>query len=209
MRVAVICDDRWHPAAVIRAGLQALEDKYTFDFVENASDWSAEWMGSYPVTLFAKANNVSATDETPWMTPAIAEAFRAYVAQGNGLLAIHSGTAGYADQPVLRALLGGVFTSHPAQCAVTIVPRPDHVLVACIEPWTVHDEHYFMLFDDHEADVFMTTSSTNGDQPGAWTRTEGAGRVCVLTPGHNLDVWLTPSFEKVIRNSLAFVGNRD
>ena len=52
-----------------------------------------------------------------------------------------------------------------------------------------------MLLDDTEADVFMTATSEHGTQPGGWTRTEGAGRVCMLTPGHNVEVWLHPSYQ--------------
>jgi type 1 glutamine amidotransferase len=50
--------------------------------------------------------------------------------------------------------------------------------------------------------VFLTTTSEHGTQPGGWTRTEGEGRVCVLTPGHNLEVWLQPSFQALLLNTL-------
>jgi type 1 glutamine amidotransferase len=59
-----------------------------------------------------------------------------------------------------------------------------------------------MVLDDGEADVFMTTTSEHGTQPGGWTRLEGEGRVCVLTPGHNVEVWLHPSFQALLRNAL-------
>ncbi len=51
-----------------------------------------------------------------------------------------------------------------------------------------------MAMDDPQADVFVTTVSEHGEQPGAWRRVEGSGRVAVLTPGHNLEVWLHPFF---------------
>jgi type 1 glutamine amidotransferase len=50
--------------------------------------------------------------------------------------------------------------------------------------------------------VFMTTSSEHGTQPAGWTRTEGEGRVCVLSPGHNAEVWLHPSFQALLRSAL-------
>jgi type 1 glutamine amidotransferase len=59
-----------------------------------------------------------------------------------------------------------------------------------------------MEVDDREADVFLTTVSEHGTQPGGWTRTAGAGRVCMLTPGHNVEVWLHPSYQVVVENSL-------
>ncbi len=203
MRTLVLCDDYWHPARLPRAGLAPLVDAgFTFDWIEHAGEWSAERMADYPVVLLTKANNVSAADQTPWVTDEVQTAFRDYVRRGNGLLVIHSGSAGYRDVAGLRALLGGVFASHPPQCPVAVVPREGHRLTVGSAPFTLVDEHYQMDFDDPQADVFLTTSSQHGDQPGGWTRAEGAGRVCVLTPGHNLEVWLHPSYQTLIRNAL-------
>ena len=206
MRVLVICDDRWHPAATIRAGLKPLEDEHSLDWIENATDWSAARMAEYPVVLLTKSNNVSSADESPWVTPEVEEAFHSYVRGGNGLLVIHSGSAGYSDTPVLRSLLGGVFERHPPQCDVTVKPDAGHALTAGTDSFTVRDEHYLMALDDQQADVFMTTVSEHGEQPGGWTRMEGAGRVCMLTPGHNLEVWHVPAYEQLIRNALRWTG---
>ncbi len=203
MKVLVLCDDRWHPAATPRAGLAALGDcGFDFDWIENANDWSAEKMAKYQLVVLTKSNNVSAKDETRWMTPAVEAAFHDYVAKGNGLLAIHSGTADYREALVLRALLGGVFLSHPPQCLVTIAPTADHALGVGSSTFTIKDEHYFMALDDAGADVFLTSTSEHGSQPAGWTRREGKGRVCVLTPGHNLEVWLQPEYQQLILNGL-------
>jgi type 1 glutamine amidotransferase len=163
-------------------------------------------MRTYPVVILTKSNNVSAADQTDWMTNTVQDAFAAYVRRGNGLLAIHSGTAEYGQTLVLRSLLGGVFAQHPEQCPVTMTPRPGHPLSTEITPFTLKDEHYFMSMDDPQADVFLTTQSQHGEQPGGWRRVEGSGRVAVLTPGHNLEVWLHPSFQALIRNCLRWCG---
>ncbi len=207
MRILVLCDDYWHPAHTPRTGLAPLENAgFAFDWIEHAGDWSAERMAGYSLVVLTKSNNVSAADREPWVTEEVQAAFRDYVRAGNGLLAIHSGTAEYRDLPVLRGVLGGVFASHPPQCPVTVEPRPDHPLVAGSAPFTLTDEHYIMDLDDTQADVFLTTRSEHGAQPGGWTRLEGDGRVCVLTPGHNLEVWLHPSYQVLIRNALNWCG---
>jgi len=208
MKTLVLCGDHWHPAQVARAGLEPLAGtEFTFDWVEDAREWSPETLMMYPLVILTKSNNVSTTDQTGWMTDPIQAAFSDYVRKGNGLLAIHSGTAEYEQKPVLRSLLGGVFTHHPEQCLVTMSPRPGHPLSAGATPFTIKDEHYFMAMDDREVDVFMTTRSDYGEQPGAWRRMEGHGRVAVLTPGHNLEVWLHPSFQALLLNSLRWCGN--
>ena len=207
MQTLVLCDDYWHPARLPREGLGALTGvEFTFDWIENARDWSLEHMLTYPLVILTKSNNVSSTDRTGWMTDIVQAAFSDYVRKGNGLLAIHSGTADYAQMPVLRSLLGGVFTHHPAQCLVTVNPRAGHPLSAGSAPFTLKDEHYFMALDDPQADVFMMTQSEYGEQPGAWRRVEGNGRVAVLTPGHNVEVWLHPSFQALLLNSLRWCG---
>lgn len=72
----------------------------------------------------------------------------------------------------------------------------------------IKDEHYFMEIDDPQIDVFLTTSSQHGILPGGWTRTEGKGRVCVLTPGHHVEVWRHPSYQALIKNGLDWCGKR-
>ncbi len=207
MQTLVLCDDYWHPARVPREGLGALpEDEFTFDWIENAHEWSPERMAPYPLVILTKSNNVSAADQTTWMTDTVQAALADYVRQGNGLLAIHSGTAGYEQTPVLRGLLGGVFARHPKQCPVTVEPRAGYPLAAGSAPFTLKDEHYFMALDDPQAEVYMTTKSEHGEQPGAWTRAEGAGRVAVLTPGHNVEVWLHPSFQALLLNAMRWCG---
>jgi type 1 glutamine amidotransferase len=207
MQTLVLCDDYWHPARTPRAGLEPLKGHgFTFDWIENAADWSAQRMSQYPLTILTKSNNVSASDQAGWVTEAIQAAFAAYVRQGNGLLAIHSGLADWEEMLVLRGLLGGVFTEHPPKCPVTIEPQPGHPLTAGCEAFTLQDEHYHMALDDAQADVFLITRSEHGSQPGGWRRTEGAGRVGVLTPGHNLDVWLHPSFQALLLNALLWCG---
>jgi uncharacterized protein len=207
MKILVLCGDAWHPPEIPRNGLGPLAGmEFTFDYIEDARDWSAETMATYPLVILTKSDNVSVTDKTNWMTDPIQAAFSDYVQQGNGLLAIHSGTAEYEQKPVIRGLLGGVFLNHPEQCPVTVSPHPNHSLCAGVSPFTLKDEHYFMALDDLRADIFMTTISVNGEQPGGWRRNVGEGRVAVLTPGHNLDVWLHASYQAILSNCLRWCG---
>jgi uncharacterized protein len=211
MRALVFCDDRWHPASTVHEGLAPLSDDFSFDWVETAADesaWTAERLAAYPVVVLSKSNNVSASDHRGWVTERVQEAFLDYVQRGNGLFVVHSGTAGYAEMPILRGLMGGVFVEHPPQCPVTVAPLTGHPLTAGSKAFTAVDEHYFVALDDPQAEVFLTTTSEHGTQPGGWTRIESSGlgsvggRVCVLTPGHNVEVWLHPSFQTLLRNGL-------
>ncbi len=207
MRILVICDDYWHPAATVRAGLEALgEGSFDFEFQENAIAWSDEKMNQYPVVIFTKSDNISSADSELWVTDEVQQSFVDYVEKGGGLLVIHSGTAGYLEKPVIRGLMGGAFTTHPEQCPVTIEPKPGHPITGGCTPFTVIDEHYFMKFDDWGAELFLTTTSEDGTMPGGWTRTQGNGRVCVLTPAHNLQLTPQPTFQRLLMNALSWCG---
>jgi uncharacterized protein len=203
MPILVLSGDQWHNPAIARTGLTPLEQhSLTFDFIENANDWSEARMNACPLTILTKSNNISHTDYAPWVTESVEAAFLNYVRKGNSLLVIHSGSASYENHKVLRGLIGGVFLSHPEQCPVTVEAKVNHPLGDGTTPFTLKDEHYQMALDDSQAEIFLTTTSTHGTQPGGWTRTEGAGRVAVLTPGHNLDVWLHPSYQQLILNTI-------
>lgn len=206
MNVLVLCDDYWHPANTAKTGLVPLaEEGFHFDYVESAADWSAEKMAEYPVVLFAKANNVSAADRSEWMTDAVQDAFVDYVRAGGGLLVVHSGTVGYDDAPALRRLIGGVFLHHPKQCPVTVTPVMQHAVTEGVAPFTLTDEHYHMAFDaadEGDVDLFLIAESEHGMQPAGWARAEDDGRACTLTPGHNVEVWLNASYQRMLRNAM-------
>lgn len=202
MRILVMYGDFYHPGEAARAGLNQLAKAgFDFDWLEDAAEWSAETMFKYPLVLMTKSDHTTPADKTPWMTPAVEQAFQEYVRRGNGLLAVHSGSAGYAHAKIYRQLLGGVFDHHPAQCDVTAEPRSDHPLTAELKPFAFYDEHYFMDMEPGN-DIFLTTHSEHGVQPGGWTRSEGQGRVCVLTPGHNPPVWTHPDYQTLLHRAI-------
>jgi type 1 glutamine amidotransferase len=203
IRALVLCGDGWHPGAMIRRGFGLLtEPGYDLVFLEDGAVWSSGLMNEFDLVVLAKCNVISGTNKTPWLMVESQSAFPDYLHSGHGLLVIHAGTAGYQDCTELCRLTGGRFLRHPEPCAVDLLPRRGHPVVAGVNPFMVHDEHYFMALEDQAAEVFLHSQSTHGIQPAGWTRPEGRGRVCVLTPGHTEEVWLHPMFQLVLRNAL-------
>jgi len=165
-------------------------------------------MDQFPVVMLSKSNNISSTDKEQWTTNEAQQAFDSYVRNGGGLLSIHSGTAGYKNASVFRPLLGGAFSHHPQQCPVTVEAKGQYPITQGFVSFTITDEHYFIELDDPDAHLFLTSSSQHGTQPAGWARIHGNGRVCVLTPGHNLDVWLHHGFQTLVRNSLMWCAGK-
>jgi len=212
LRTLVLCEDRWHPAEAARRGIAALaEPRFNFQFICDGGEWSRERMVGCQLLIVAKSNHRNAEDHRAWLTPQNQTELRRFVQGGGGLFVIHGGTAGYGDLIVMRETTGGIFKRHPDQCPVTVRPAPQHALTRGVNTFTAQDEHYFMTLDDLRAEIFLHSSSEHGVQPAGWTRREGQGRVCVLTPGHNPEVWLHAEFQKLLRNGLNWLaaGNGD
>jgi len=209
VKLLLVCDDYWHPGRVVREGLELLQkDGFELTVIENGSEVSPEKMKEFPVIIFSKSNNENAQNREKWLTPELQRAFVGYVEEGGGLLVTHSGTAGYRDEAVFTDLIGCSFITHPEQCPVTVIPLKKHPITAGAESFTEKDEHYFIDVTAEDADIFMATYSQHSAQAGGYTRSRGKGRVCVLTPGHNGEVWKNSEYQKILKNAILWCGRR-
>jgi len=219
MRVLLICDDYWHPGQVPIDGIAPLKERgIEFDIITDANDFKTEMLDSYPVVIMSKCDEISPTDKTSWKSNDVQQAFIKYVENGGGLLVIHTGLVAGEDTEALDRLIGSRFTFHPQDCPVTVQPIKPHPITNSVELFCELDEHYRLDILSDDADIIMASySPPQGDEEkyenepyhnsGAWigaagyVRTQGKGRVCVLTPGHHLAVWHNPQYQKVLENA--------
>jgi Uncharacterized protein conserved in bacteria len=205
----VLCDDRWHPRRTVEAGTAAIVDRgFSFEYSDGSGDRALDGLGGYHVVMLAKSNNRSASDERAWITEAKARALSAFVASGGGLAVVHSGISGYGDSQVMRNLLGSGFLRHPEQCPVSLSIVAAHEVVEGVQPFEALDEHYYAELFDPAAEVVAESSAGGVRQPAVWVASRGSGRICTITPGHNLDVWLQPSFERLLANALRWCARQ-
>jgi type 1 glutamine amidotransferase len=220
MKVLLICDDFYHPGQVPIDGIEPLKAKgFQFDIITDANDFKAEMLSDYPVVLLSKCDEVSKDDRASWKTADIQRAFVDYVEKGGGLLVVHTATVAGKDTEVLDRLIGCRFAWHPVDCPVTVQPVKPHAITEGVEMFCEVDEHYRIDILADDIDVLMASySPPQGvvekyeEEPynntAAWisacayVRTQGSGRVCVLTSGHLLPVWHNPQFQRVLENSL-------
>lgn len=214
-KMLVLCDDLWHPAEVIEKGLVPLVgDRYQLDFVKTAKDiLTPEMIGEYPLILCCKSNSVTSGNPAPWFEDTVTEVmggeFRRYVEQGGAFLAVHSGNVFLGEGQGVREyteLVGNRFLSHPLRCTVTLHKEKDHPILRGVpDSFQIRDEHYQIELLAQDADVFLVSASESGGrQPAGYTREIGAGRLCVLTPGHTLSVWKNSSFQRIFLNAAAW-----
>jgi type 1 glutamine amidotransferase len=204
----IIAGDLWHPADTVRRGLAPLSgDGFEFEFLADDAARLPGILPAFAMVLLAKANMISAADQRPWLTPEIEASLLNFVRHGGGLAVMHAGTSRYESSVAMNEMMGGAFERHPDLCAVALEPVSNHPLVKDVAPFTVHDEHYFMKTTGAAVDVFLHSRSRYGVQPAGWTRVlDGGGRVFVLTPGHHLEVWLHPAFQKLLLSGMKWVA---
>lgn len=198
MRVLAVCGDLWHPAAMVRRALDPFKQEMELEFAEADSASQLKDLEKFQVVLLARANIHSDGNLQPWLKSDTEHGFVDFVKNGGGLFVVHAGLSRYKMLPAMSRLIGGSFMSHPPLCAITIEPKAGHFLVDDVKAFGGQDEHYFVNFNGSDASVFLESRSEHGVQPAGWTRTEGAGRVCVITPGHSLEIWSHPEFQKLL-----------
>jgi len=224
MRVLLICGDYYHPEQIFIDGIAPLAKLgFQFDIITNANDFSPEKLKGYPVVILSKPDEVSQEDRQPWKTEAVQKAFVDYVEKGGGLIALHSGVVGGKNTETLDKLLGCRFLTHPNNCPVIVQPLKAHPVTEGAGMFCETDEHYQIEIIAPDANILAASySPPQGDESkyledpyfnapaaicaAAYVRTQGKGRVCILTPGHLPPVWLNPQFQKLLENTLRWTS---
>ena len=215
INVLVVCDDLWHPAEVILMGMKVLEGpEFRIDYVMTAKDiLTPERIAEYPVVIVCKGNRVTAANAAPWFEDGVTEVrpqeFAEYVANGGGYISLHSGNTSREGSEMTK-LTGNTSKGHPPRCGVDVKITADHPVTKGVQDFFIRDEHYQIDVVTNDADVFMhTVSETGGDQVAGYTRTIGDGRLCVLTPGHCVDVFYNEEFKKLLTNAIRWCAKVD
>ncbi len=211
--VLVLCDDHWHPAEVIELGIAPLSSKYHLTIIKAAKDiLTPERIAKYPIIINCKMNVINAANTNPWFDENVTEVgpkeLEEYVRNGGGFLSVHAGNTSKAEEPYTE-FVGNYFIGHPPRCTVEVKMTADHSITNGVKDFEIRDEHYNIAVVAEDAEIFCKTcSATGGEQVGGYTRSIGKGRLCVLTPGHNLDVWYNENFQKLLTNAIEWcVGN--
>ncbi len=142
-------------------------------------------------------------------------ALRGFVERGGALVGIHCAADSFTDNPDWVAMLGGAFRTHPAPLEISVdLVRPEHPVLAGVDPFTVRDELYlFRDFDPSNVELLLETSSAQdpaqpGPIPVCWVREPGEGRVVYLSLGHFPEVMEHPSWQRLLANGVGWAVRR-
>lgn len=136
-----------------------------------------------------------------------------YVAQGGGLLGIHSGIT-FQYRPELLQLLGGKFTHHPPYDALPVltyqlVPGCTHPIVEGLPAFTMGDEAYMFQLDDFDGKEILLQYDFEGETyPAAWAKTYGKGRVFYTGCCHNLHGFENETCAEMLRRAAFWAADQ-
>lgn len=156
-----------------------------------------------------------------------------YVAEGHGLIALHSAAASFREQAAYSGILGGRFLHHGPIAPYSIrqtraagnfagggpaytgpedgAARPSPRLAPefpPVEPFTVRDELYIHEYDPDNF-VHFVVDTDDGPEPIAWSRLHGKGRVFYLAPGHRVETLRHPAIRNILRHGIRWAMGTD
>jgi len=207
-RIIAVVGDYYHPEENCREALRLALKGENADLRFVATDRLADALEESPdVVVLFKEDRIAPHEDghARWMTEPVATAVTRYVEQGGGWLAWHSGLASYDPAGTYIRMLRGHFLHHP-QTHQTVRYMPEGSAFGQTQAFEFPDEHYFVKCDESHTEVFLRSSSIDGESIAGWRHRVGQGRVCCLTPAH-LPAGLTnPDFLRVLGGALQWCG---
>jgi len=211
--ITAIIGDYFHEEAAIRASLEAaitqhgleslIEIQYaTYDQLTARLEQKPQ-----AVILFMEDRlNPGNPELLRWMTPEVAQSIVDYVRQGGSWLAWHSGLASFEKVSAYVGMLRGHFLTHPKEHSeVTYQAAKNGLGVSEQAKFSLLDEHYFITCDEANTNVFLRSSSRDGESIAGWYHLEGDGKVCCLTPAHRQEGLMNPELLAILGPILRWI----
>ena len=171
-----------------------------FTYTEDPNDLNPSKLAPFDA-LMIYANHTT-------ITPEQEKALLDYVAGGKGFLPIHAASYCFQNSPAYIALVGAQFQKHGTGEFTAEIVKPDHPVMAGVQPFQVWDETYVHTKHNPDRTVLMERVDANGREPWTWIRTHGKGRVFYTAYGHDERVWGHPMFHKLIGNAIRWAVGR-
>ncbi len=132
-----------------------------------------------------------------------AAALEKFVTAGGGALLLHNGIS-IQSQPTLLQLAGGKFLGHPQHEVIRFTPKA-HSITMERDAFSLDEEPYQLELVSDDKEIILTYWYKNKEYPAGWCKTAGAGRLVYLCPGHTPEIFDCPQYQKLIRQSMAWI----
>ena len=132
-----------------------------------------------------------------------------YLQRGGGLLALHSASASYKEEPRFYEILGGRFVTHGPVEEFAVQPSASRdEIFRGIPAFSVRDELYRHEYDPANQVRFHTMVGEELE-PVVWTRRWGRGRVCYCSLGHTVGAVRHPQVHQILGRGLAWASGAE
>lgn len=182
------------------------------DTSDDPGVFTAANLAKYDALVFSNSNNEA------FATDAERDAFRAYIHQGHGFVAVHSASGSERDWPYFQQVLGGHFAFHPPEQPFTVTVADPSSFITQTLPQTFRwtDECYFLDWLAPDLHVLLTTprdalalgvKAQDAQQfpsalPLAWTHTFDNSREFYVALGHDSKDYGNPMFTGILERGL-------
>jgi type 1 glutamine amidotransferase len=160
------------------------------------------------------AQNWPKEKSEPWIKEEQGQAIKDFVAQGNGLYALHNSSNISLYCKEFREVMGGAYIGHPALRPFKVhVVNKEHPITRGVQDFIVNDEQHFVTYDKDPQNVLMRSENIDGltydtfgaQSVGGWAYDYGKGRVVFTAVGHTLHALWQPEYVKIQKNAIRWL----
>jgi putative membrane-bound dehydrogenase-like protein len=169
---------------------------FNFSYTTDVGDLNATNLAKYDALLIYSNHRALAAPQE--------KALLDFVADGKGLLALHSAAFCFQNSAPYTALLGAQFARHGTGEFSAAFVNPSHPVLSDLQPFQVREETYVHTKLSPDRTVLMDRAEGAGREPWTWVRTHGKGRVFYTAYGHDEQVWGHPSFHSLMKNAITW-----
>lgn len=111
-----------------------------------------------------------------------------------------------AGHPEFYKMIGGYVKSHPPMEPFKVtIKDPGHPITKGVVAFEILDELFVMTHMQPDNRILLEGVLNENEQPLAWTRKYGEGKVFLLTLGHGPGAANNPAFQKIVSNGLKWL----
>lgn len=184
----------WLATAVFASGIN-------ITYTENLADLNPENLSKYDgVVIYANHD---------YLAPEQESALKGFLADGKGLIPLHSATGCFKNSDWYIQTIGGQFASHGVGTFKPEIKEAIHPILEGVGNFETWDETYVHKNLNPDIKVLMERVENGHREPYTWTREEGNGRVFYTAYGHNDSTWTNAGFLKLVENGIFWaVGDK-
>jgi type 1 glutamine amidotransferase len=146
------------------------------------------------------------------LSPRGRRAIRDHVANGGGMLAVHTASICFDGWEDWGQILGGAWvwgkSNHPEFGAVDVQIAGPHCIVEGARDFRVDDEIYHHLAMQSDVVPLLSAERDEGAQPLLWARSFGRGRVVYDALGHDAASIAQPQHAQILKRAALWALSR-